>query len=209
LLKNGLYNIIGGLTRIGLNFLLIPILIRIIGIEEYGVWTLISALIGLAGLADGGLPITTTVFVSRYLGGSDYQGIRRTLTVTLGMTLFLASLSSCLLYLGSERITTLFPNLSLSQQLAVVNSLKIGSLLLWTKLCGQVLAGLEQAYKKYDLMNILITIQVAIANLGIIVIAYLGGRVFEIVLWQAIVSSFILLTHIWINYRLTNGIAKL
>ena len=203
MLKNGLYNTIGGLLRIGLNFLIIPILNGIIGIEEFGIWILISSVIGVAGLADGGLTITTTVFISRYLGEKNYQGIRRCLTVIISLTLFLATLGSGLLFLGSDHISNLFPNLNPSQQLAIAKGLKIGSLLLWTRLGGQVLGGLEQAYQKYDLMNILITIQVVITNLGILVITYLGGRVFEIVLWQAISSSLILFAHIWINYRLT------
>lgn len=67
MIKNGFYNVVGAVIRIGLTLLTIPLIIRLIGVEEYGLWTLVSTMIGIVGLAEAGLAVSTTVFLSRDL----------------------------------------------------------------------------------------------------------------------------------------------
>jgi O-antigen/teichoic acid export membrane protein len=83
LLKNGFYNALAGAIRIGLALLTIPILIRIIGVEEYGLWTLASAVVQIVNLAEAGLSMATTVFLSQDLAKEDIDGVSQTLTVTI------------------------------------------------------------------------------------------------------------------------------
>jgi Polysaccharide biosynthesis protein len=68
MLKNGFYNAAAGAVRVGLAILTIPVLIRLMGVEEYGLWALASAIVGIVTLAEAGLSTATTVFVSQDLG---------------------------------------------------------------------------------------------------------------------------------------------
>lgn len=198
LLKNGLYNVAAGAVRIGLAVITIPVLIRLLGIEEYGLWTLASAVIGIVGLAEAGLSTATTVFVSRDLANEDTEGLSQTLTVTVGAMLILATLAAIALWFGAEPIVGMFPKLGQAQQSAVIQALQFGSLVVWAKLLQQVLIGVEQAYQRYGLLNLVNTMQWLLLSLGFFVMAWSGGRTAALMQWQALTSVATLLSHIWV-----------
>lgn len=202
MLKNGLYNVIGALIRMVLSLLTIPLLIRLIGVEEYGLWTLTSHGDRNCGLAEAGLSISTTVFVSRDLGANDTEGFLQTLTVTLGSMLVLAMLAAIGMWLSAPLVVSFFPYLPLVQQQIAVQAFQLGGVVVWARLLQQVLVGLEQAYQRYGMMNLLNTAQAALINFGIIIIAWRGGRTIAMMQWQVIVSILVLALHIRFGWTL-------
>jgi O-antigen/teichoic acid export membrane protein len=206
LLKNGFYNTAAGAVRIGLALLTIPTLIRLIGVEEYGLWTLASAVVSLVGLAEAGLSTATTVFVSQDLAKEDTDGLSQTLTVTLGAMLILATLAAIALWIGAQSIVNFFPKLDKEQQLAAVQALQIGGLAVWAKLLQQVLIGVQQAYQRYGVLNLLNTMQWVLISLGLFAVAWLGGRTVALMQWHVLVSVAVLLSHIWVVRSLLQGL---
>jgi O-antigen/teichoic acid export membrane protein len=65
--KYSTYNIVGGTLRVVIGVLTTPLLVRNLGIEEYGLWTLAYAVVGTFFLMEGGLSTAATVFVSEEL----------------------------------------------------------------------------------------------------------------------------------------------
>ena len=120
--RNGFYNTFAGVIRIGLAILTIPLLMRLIGIEEYGLWTLASTIILVVTLAEAGLSTATTVFVSQDLGKEDFEGLSQTLTVTVGGILILATFAAMSLYFTADTIISLFSKLEKSQHIVAVHS---------------------------------------------------------------------------------------
>ncbi|HPD42234.1 MAG TPA: polysaccharide biosynthesis protein, partial [Anaerolineae bacterium] len=92
--KNGLYNSIGSAIQMLLSILIIPVLIRGVGLDEYGLWTLVASVFGLVELAEAGLSVSTTYFVSRDLADAAHSSISQTLTVTVGVSLLAARSSN-------------------------------------------------------------------------------------------------------------------
>jgi O-antigen/teichoic acid export membrane protein len=195
--KNGYYNVAGGIIRVGLSVLTIPLLIRLIGVGEYGLWTLVSSVITIVTLAEAGLATSTTVFVSQDLGKEDADELSQTLTVTVGAMLGLATFAAIALFFGAESIVNLFTKLDNIQHLAAVNALKIGGLVVWARLLQQVLVGVEQAYQHYDIISFLNTLQYALIAAGMLFVAWKGGRTVALMQWQFVVSIVVLLSHIW------------
>lgn len=200
MLKNGLYNIVGGILRAGLTFLTIPALIRVIGIEEYGVWTLVSTVIGVVGLAEAGLTVSTTVFLSRDIAKNDTEGISQTLTVITVAMLSLASLAALILWMGSPHIIQLFPDLALHHSASALPAIELGAVVLWAKLMQQVMVGIEQAYQCYGLINLINLFQVSLTNLGMIAIALLGGRTLALMQWQVLTNIVLLSIHVLVAW---------
>jgi O-antigen/teichoic acid export membrane protein len=56
----------------------------------------------------------------------------------------------------------------------------------------------EQAYQRYDLVNLIGTMQSLLNSIGMLSIVWWGGRTLELMEWQAVASVFILLSHIWV-----------
>ena len=168
------------------------------GIEEYGLWTLASAVVVMVTLAEAGLSTATTVFVSQDLGKKDVDGLSQTLTVTFGVMLILATLAVVALWMGAEPIMNLFPKLGQLQQLKVIQAIKIGGLVVAARLLQQILIGVEQAHQRYDLMNVLNTMQSVLLNVGMLIVVLLGGRTVELMQWQAGIGVVSLFSHLWV-----------
>lgn len=206
MLKNGFYNVVGAVIRVGLTLLTIPLIIRLIGVEEYGLWTLVSTMIGIVGLAEAGLSVSTTVFLSRDLANDDADGISQTLTVTFGAMLLLATLAAIALWLGAGSLVGIFPNLEQAQHEVAVQALQLGGIVVWARLLQQVLVGVEQAHQRYGVINILNTFQISLSSLGMLVVAWLGGRTVTLIEWQALTSMGLLIARIWVGYSLIRNL---
>jgi len=206
MIKNGFYNVLGAVIRIGLTLLTIPLIIRLIGVEEYGLWTLVSTMLGIVGLAEAGLSVSTTVFLSRDLANDDTDGISQTLTVTFGAMLLLATLAAIALWTGAALLVGVFPKLGQAQQAVAVQALQLGGIVVWARLLQQVLVGVEQAHQRYGVINILNTLQISLSSLGMLVVAWLGGRTVALIEWQAVTSIGLLITHIWVGYSLIRNL---
>jgi O-antigen/teichoic acid export membrane protein len=196
MIRNGFYNFAGSFIRQGLTFISIPILIHLIGIENYGLWALVSSILGIAGLAESGLSLSSIVFLAQDLEEADHKEISKTLTVIVLGTFILATLWSSLLFIFADPITHLFKNLSEDQSLVIIHSLKIGGFLLWTRLVQQICTGIEQAYKQYGAIAIFTTTHTIMTNIGMIGVASQGLKVITLIQWCLFVNILTLIANI-------------
>jgi O-antigen/teichoic acid export membrane protein len=207
LLKNGLYNAFAGLVRTGLVILTIPILTRLLGIQDYGLWSLVSAVIEIIVLSGNGISVTTTVFTAKDLAQKDVdKSLSKTLTVIVGSMLLIATISSLGLCFGAQFIPILFPNLNPTQIHTFTYALQIAALVVWSRLLQQVLIGIEQGYQQYGYLNLLNTIQAVTLNIGMLAIAGSGGKIIELIEWQSIIYMLMLFSHFWLIKKLLKSI---
>jgi O-antigen/teichoic acid export membrane protein len=208
LLKNGIFNLAGGAVRTIAGVVTVPIMIRFLGIEEYGLWTLASSVLGVVNLAEAGLSTATTVYASRDLNKKDYVGLAETIAISSAFMFLLASIAGTALYLCSPLIIKWYLDLNSAQSIALLHSLQIGGLVVWCRLLQQILVGIEQAYQRYDLLNIISTISSVLASIGTITIVFLSGKTLQIMQYQLCVGVASLLMHYYIVRKLVGKINK-
>jgi O-antigen/teichoic acid export membrane protein len=206
LLKNGLYNTAAGVVRIGLGLLTIPVLIRTLGVEEYGLWTLAVTVISIVTLAEAGLSLATTMFVSQDLERKDVEGLSQTLTITGGAMLILSVLAGLFLWEFAAPIVGGFTKLQPSQQLVVIQALQLGAVVVWARLLQQVMVGVEQACQRYDLSNVVNTLQALALSLGMLTVALCGGKTVELMELQIAIAVLGLAAHFWLGWFLIRGL---
>jgi O-antigen/teichoic acid export membrane protein len=198
LLKHGIYNAAAGAIRILLALCTVPILIRCLGLESYGLWALVSAILGLVTLAEGGLSTATTVFVAQDLAQDDRQSLSQTLTVSFSLMFGLATVTALGMQLGAEAIVHHLLRLRPAQQHEAIQALQWSGWVVWTRLMQQVLIGVEQAYQRYGLLNLLNTVQWIGLSLGLLIIAVQGGHAPALMQWQFSAGVVTLLSHGWV-----------
>jgi O-antigen/teichoic acid export membrane protein len=206
LLRSGLYNSFGVVIRIGTGLIAVPILIRLIGLEEYGFWALISAVVGLVGVAELGLAVSTTVFLSRDIGNRNSDSISQTLTITIGLMLLVAAVATLFLWFAASKVVDFFSALQESQRLVATQALQLGAIVVGTQMLLQVFVGIEQAYQRYGILNILVSSQVILMNIGLLVVAGLGGGVVNLMRWHVVVNIGALLLHLSVSLWLLRSI---
>jgi O-antigen/teichoic acid export membrane protein len=180
MLRNGFISLTGALIRLGTAVIMIPLLIRLIGIEEYGLWTLVGTTISIAALAEAGLSISTTVFLSRDLAGNDSSALSETLSISISSMLILASAIALTLLLGASVIVAFFPKLTAEERIAAMAAIRIGGIVVWARLMQQVFFGPIQALQRYGIFSILITLQFVATNGVLLLIANWGGKTVDL-----------------------------
>lgn len=199
MLKNGIYNLVGAILRLAVVVLTVPFLIRLIGIQEYGLWTIVNAVVSMATLAEVGLSISATVFLSKDLVTDNNEAVSETLTIIIGLILVLATAAAILLWLGADLVVGLFSKLTPEEQATATIALKIGSIVVWARLIQQVLFGPIQALQCYGLLNIVNTSQALATNVSLIFIAARGGQTIEMTIGLSVVSLLFFLLFVAIN----------
>ncbi|MEH1816453.1 MAG: oligosaccharide flippase family protein [Nostoc sp.] len=202
MLRYGFYNLVGNSTRLVVSVVSTPILIRSLGIENYGLWTLVSSTLVVVGLAEGGLSASTTFFTSRDLGCGHKDDLLTTLTMIGGAMFVLATLIFTILFFISPILAASFPNLSDAQRLIVTPTLKWGGVAIWCRMVQGIFGGTEQAYEKYALNNLLNTLQGIFANIGMMILAWRGASIIVLMEWQVLVGIITLGCHAWLTLTL-------
>jgi O-antigen/teichoic acid export membrane protein len=190
MIKNGFYNVLGFLVRSILNFLTIPVLISTVGIEEYGLWTLLFTIISIAVMAEGGLSSSTTLFVSQSLNESTDRELSQVLTVTSTSVIFLATFASIVLVALSPVVTESIPNLSFSQKATLPLAIQYSALVVWMKILQGIPTGIQAALKNYKFLSFATTAQAIVTSIGMILIAWIGGKSIAFLQWHIVVNTF-------------------
>jgi O-antigen/teichoic acid export membrane protein len=189
IIKNGIYNIIGSSVRLVLNLLTIPTLIYLVGIEEYGLWTLLFTIVSISMIAEGGLSSSTTLFVSKYLNEDSSDELSMVLTVTSVSVLVLALFVVFFLFLLSPFVSSFLPHLSLSNESIISSSVRFSGIVVGLKILQGIPMGIQAASENYKFINTIVTAQAIFLNIGMILIAYFGGKTLSFLQWHIVVNA--------------------
>jgi O-antigen/teichoic acid export membrane protein len=207
MLKNGIYITLSGALRALMGIATIPLLIKILGVEEYGLWALIYSTVALVFTIEGGIAIAATFFIARDL--EDSKNLAITLTVITAVTAVLAGGAAILTYGGADIVVKFFSTLSTQQADQARQAIQIGAWAISARLFQQVPISLQQATHRYGSLSLLNLLLAALTTLSLVPIAALppamvaafGGRLVAMMAWFAASNVLVLLLHLAIISR--------
>jgi len=202
MVKNGVYNFLGGIARLALGILTVPLLIRLLGISQYGVYTMASALVSFAALAEWSIALTVTVFLSEDLAHPDTTRADRTLKAALLVVLGLAMTTGLLLLGVSFGLPAFFDKLQPAEAAEVRTCCQVGAGLVVLRLAQQFLVGLLQAHRRYGTANSLSTAYTLILSVATLAAAWLYKALLPLFIVQSLVTALFLLLYIAWSFRL-------
>src|SRR6266850_1387933 len=197
LLRNGLYNVGGATVRGAVGLLTIPFLIRFLGIREYGVWSLVYAVFALMTMSEAGISVAASVFLSKDLAKNDLGEAARTLTFILSSAVLLSAALGLLLWIAGPLIVRPLAAFRSAERADAGRALQIAGFAVSAFILQRTLVGVEQAFNRYAAINALELCQSLLANVGLVVVAWLGGRTIDMMKWQVFVCALLLAAHCW------------
>lgn len=202
LLRNGLYNVGAGTVRGAVGLLTIPFLIRFLGIREYGVWSLVYAVFALMTMSEAGISVAASVFLSKDLAKDDFSEAGRTLTFILISAVLLSAAVGLLLWIAAPMIVRPLAAFESGERADAGRALQIASFAVSFFILQRTLVGVEQALDRYAAINVLELCQSLLANVGLVVVAWLGGRTIELMEWQIFACALLLVAHCFVVFGL-------
>jgi O-antigen/teichoic acid export membrane protein len=204
-LRNGLYNVTGQAARGVVALLTIPVLVRCLGIHEYGVWSLAYALLSLMLIGEAGISIAAAVFLSRDLVKSTPDETSSTLTFVLASGAMMALLVALLIWFLAPVIARSIHAFSTADRAEVRQALQLAAFAVAAFVLQRILVGIEQAFDRYAAINVLDLVQSIVANSGLMIVAWAGGRSVSMMKWQVLAWVSLLIAHGFFVLRLVAG----
>jgi O-antigen/teichoic acid export membrane protein len=207
LLRNGFYNIVAALIRLGTQFLSIPLIIKFIGLEEYGLWSLITTIIAFSYLVEGGITNSIIFFVSKDIGSEDHQGAAITLIMSGVLLLLFSIFIAVFLWFGAPigfRGFSYFPNLNQTQINSLIKASQFGGIYTCLYILQRFPIAIEQIHQRYDQMNLINTFYILLNTVGLLFVVWQGGRSVQMMQWQVLTNFIFLIIHIWVASQLIN-----
>ncbi len=184
------------------GLLTIPFLIRFLGLQEYGVWSLAFAVLALMTMGEAGISVAAAVFLSKDLVGHDVNETSRTLTVILVSAVFLAMVLGLSLWLAGPLIVRPLAAFGSADRATAGRALQIAGVAVSVLILQRTLVGVEQAFDRYAAINVLELCQSLLVNLGLVVVAWTGGTTVHLMKWQVVACTLILGGHGWVVFQL-------
>jgi len=156
------------------TFVVTPILLRTLGVGQYGIWSIVMALTGYYGLVNMGIGKANTKYISQFDALGDTQAVREVMST--GLAIFSALAVVVLVVAGT--VAWLFPYLfdlgdypvSLARWIVMLFGVKMA-----VQMVGQVFAAGLEARKRFALVNGLQSARLVLFGILIIVVVRSGG----------------------------------
>jgi O-antigen/teichoic acid export membrane protein len=208
--RNSLWNLVGSVAPILLGVIVIPYLIRQVGVEAFGILTLVWALIGYFSLFDFGLGRALTQQIANRRAAGLVEQLSSLINTGLLLTVATGVVGGALLAALANTLGHKWLNVSVSLQEVTVFSLLIASLGIPLTTLTTGLRGVLEAYEDFKTVNLL-RLLLGLANFGFPVISvWIFGPRLDMMVFSLIMARLVVLgAHIFSVKKITPSYLKL
>lgn len=191
LIKNGLFSSGGWGATVLISFIATPFIVNKLSIQCYGIYALLTGIIGYYNLLDLGLGKGVLKFVAQFNANNDVKAINCSVNSALFVQFIMGMIGSILLVTFSDNLINLL-NIAVTYSNDAKISLYFSAFgFLFIMISGtfnSVLMGLQ----RYDITSMVNVIHNLILNISIVGVLYFGGGLKETI-FMTVLSNFILL----------------
>lgn len=201
LVRNTTFNLVASIVNLGVVLVVAPVLLATLGLQGYGLWSLLWAITGSLGLLDLRTSAALTPLAATALAREEHDRVARLLTT--GLT-FYAALG--LLEVGAALLWVRVPNLMAwvpepfgkEAHLAFVVAVAVFAINSVTT----VFTGLLQAFQRFDLSARIAMVVTVFRGTILVAVAWGGGGLRELVLAEGSVACLQWMISAWVVQRL-------
>src|SRR6202030_4125506 len=201
LARNTVWNLLGGGAPMIVAVFCIPILIRGLGTERFGILTLAWALIGYASLFDLGLGRALTQLAARKLGAGEEREVPTLVWTSLLLMLLLGLVGSATVVLLSPWLVHKALHVPEALQRETLQSFYVLGLSIPVVISTAGLRGLLEAHQRFGLINALRVPMGVFTFIGPLLVLPFSKRVFPVVAILVLGRLIALFAHLLVCFR--------
>jgi O-antigen/teichoic acid export membrane protein len=171
------------------SFFLAPFVVHHLGNVSYGVWVIISSLVGYMNLLDLGLRSAVVRFVSKGVAQESHEESSQAVSGALWIRFWISLAIVCtggILSVGFHRVFVIPIELQEAARAAILVTAVTVAINLW---CG-VFGGVLVALHRFDLASGLSILQTCLRSLGIVYLLRSGHGILALAVWDLCTSIF-------------------
>ena len=168
-----------------------PFLVHRLGLSQYGIWMLASAILGSMGILSTGFGDATVKYVSAYRGQNNQAGIERTIRATLSINTLLGAFLGLLIWVSAPYAVDHLFKIEPVFHTASLQAIRISAVILVLRSIESVFVSTLRAFERYGppvKLNVFLRIIVVASA---VVLAAMGRGVAAIMIatliWSAVI----------------------
>jgi O-antigen/teichoic acid export membrane protein len=166
-----------------------PYLVHKLGLPQYGIWMLITAILGSMGTLSAGFGDATIKYVSAYRGQNNQPGVERTLRATLTINALLGGMLGALVWtLAPYAVAHLF-KIEPVWRAPSLQALRIAAAILFLRSIESVFVSTLRAFERYGppiKLNVLLRTAVVLSAVGLSFLGYGVAAIMQATLFWSI-----------------------
>jgi O-antigen/teichoic acid export membrane protein len=168
-----------------------PFLVHKLGLSQYGIWMLVSAILGSMGILSTGFGDATVKYVSAYRGQNNPAGVERTIRATLTINVFLGGMFGLLVWVAAPYAVEHIFKIEAVFHVASIQAIRISAVILLVRSIESVFVSTLRAFERYGPPVKLNVFLRAIVVVSAVVLAAAGRGVVAIMFATLFWSAFI------------------
>jgi O-antigen/teichoic acid export membrane protein len=188
---NSVFSIAEYLAQPAAMVLAAPFLVHHLGLQQYGIWMLASAILGSVGILSTGFGDATVKYVSTYRALNDFAGVERTIRATLTINTILAVVFGGVIWMVAPLVVRNVFKIDPALQSVSIRAIKISAVILVLRSSESVFVSTLRAFERYAAPAKLNIFLRSVVVLSAVVLAAIGRGVVEIMVatlfWSVLV----------------------
>jgi O-antigen/teichoic acid export membrane protein len=200
--RNTLFNYLAIICVTLIRFIAMPILIRGLGQDRYGIYATVTSVVGYVGLLDLGIGISLTKFVAEYYAKRDYRRLNEMLSTSLLLYVGLGILGAGILIGFSAFFVQHVFDIPVSYWTEGRYVFWISALSLFNGLTLGIFGNLLNGIQRQDISRTITIVNTLITYTGAILLITLGYKLVAFMLFAAVINLMSFLVQMWIAKRM-------
>jgi O-antigen/teichoic acid export membrane protein len=185
---NAVFNFIGAATPALANLIAVPILVKNLGDANYGLLTLVLALVGYFSLLDISATQGTTRFIAEYDSLNEYKKTNQVISFGLGIYLIIGLIGMSLIYLSAPLLIKHVFDIPAASYSTALTTLQLAAVSFLFAQLQSYLSSIPQAMQRWGISSSIESFFGSVAPLLSMTVAILGGDITEVVTARLILS---------------------
>ena len=161
---------------IGISFFYVPIMLGILGQDEYGLYALVQSIVAYFQMSDMGIGITATRYNAKYMAEGDIEGQRNINGMFLVLYTIIASVCGLGGFILYQYLPQIYDHYSAESISLIQNLFILAMINLVLTLVFKIYNAIIVAYERFVFAKTIQLIQTVLGPIGMLAVLYLGYR---------------------------------
>ena len=184
LLQNLFSNVSVLVLKMGITFIMSPVIVKALGNYDYGIWEIVFCIVGYMGLLDIGIPTAIVRYTAKYNAENNKEKLEELFSSSLAFMFFMGLLIFLFFLCWIFVLPQNFLEEGGSKQKYIFFLLIIGLQMLFT-FPGYVFQSIHEGFQRYNLINLVTIINSVVGAIIIFVLLNKGGGLLTLAIANA------------------------
>lgn len=196
-LKNASYTFLNYVWPIAFSVFITPIVVRKLGVGDYGVYILVNTIMAFLNLLDLGLGTALVKYISQYIGEQNQEGLKKLVCSAYSLYFAIGALGFMAYLVLGKFFLPIF-KISGQSQNHIFTVFFLAGILFFISSISQLFAIVPAALQRFDITTKISLSQLTVFNVCILIAVLLGYKL-KVILFLNIITS--LAMTVWFMFK--------